>query len=325
MQEIAAEFPWEIVPQPAAGEKRTGYFTWPDAALQGLQFPYIAVRGRQPGRAVAVIAAVHGGEYPGILGALRLSRVLNPERVRGSLLILPILNLPSFWGRSAFVTPQDGRNLNRVFPGRVDGTFSEVLAHRVMTDIVTPSDALIDLHSGDVFEALASFTARYMTGNPAMDELTKAMCESFGAPYALSYAFPVRPGGMAGNAVLLGKAVLFVEVGGNALASDDDVYVVYQGLVNALRVLGVLEGLRPPGEVRWMKHGTSIDAPLDGLWRPVVALGQQVRPGELLGTLTDPLGEEIARITAGIPGMILYHFTSLAARKGDPLVTLAVG
>lgn len=320
---MTVEFPWEIVPRPAEGEKRSGYLTWPDVVLQGWQWPYIAVRGRQPGRAVAVVAAVHGGEYPGILGALRLGRVLNPERVHGALLILPIVNLPSFWGRTAFVTPTDGRNLNRVFPGNLTGTFSEVLAYRLLRDVVQPAGAVIDLHSGDVFETLASHVYRYRTDNDGIDQLTTAMVEAFGAAYGITYPFPARPGSLAGNAVLLGKPAILAEVGGNGLSSDDDVYSVYQGLINTLRALGVLEGLRPPVQVTWLAPGIQATAPVTGLWRPAVTLHQAVRPGDLLGALTDPLGDELARVASTQAGVVVYYLSALAAQEGDPLVYYA--
>lgn len=318
----SAIFPWSVVPEPAAGEKRTGYLRWRDPALQGWELPYYAIRGASPGRAVAIVAAVHGGEYPGVLGALRLARMLQPERVRGSLLILPVVNLPAFWGRSAFVTPLDGRNLNRVFPGNAAGTFSEVLALRLMEDIVGPASALIDLHSGDVFETLADHTACYSSGDPEIDALTTAMCEAFGLPIAITYPRPVRTGSLTGNAVLAGKATMLVEVGGNAVAHDDDVFRVFQGLINALRSLGLLGGLIPPTEIRWHGPGVQITAPSDGLWRCAVTVGQSVSPGDTLGTITDLFGNEITRFTfaAETPGAVLYYMSALAVRAGDPLV-----
>lgn len=318
----SAIFPWSVVPEPAAGEKRTGFLRWRDPVLQGWELPYYAIRGAAPGRAVAIVAAIHGGEYPGILGALRLAKMLQPERVRGSLLILPIVNLPAFWGRSAFVTPLDGRNLNRVFPGNAAGTFSDVLAHRLMEDIVGPADALIDLHSGDVFESLADHTACYSSGDPELDTLTRSMCEAFGLPIAISYPRPASIGTLTGNAVLTGTATALVEVGGNGLASDDDVFRVFQGLINALRALGVLGGLIPPAEVRWHDPVTRITAPSDGLWRTAVAAGQQVQPGDTLGTISDVFGNELTRFTlmSEMPGIVLYHMSALAVRSGDPLV-----
>lgn len=312
----SADFPWSIVPEPASREKRSGYFTWRDPHLRGLQQPYIAVRGRAPGPAVAVVAGIHGGEYPGILGALRLGRLLDPERMRGSLLILPVANLSSFWERSAFVTPLDGRDLNDAFPGRATGVYSDVLAYRLMQEIVGPADVLIDLHGGDVFETLASHVVCFPTGTPEIDDLSRAMAGAFGAPYALSF----RIGGMLGYAALAGKVGLLAEVGGNGLASDEQVFSVYQGLVNALRALGMLGGQIPDTTVTWLQPGALASAPQDGLWRPAVTLEQQVSKGDTLGTLSDLLGNEVALLTADEPGMVLYYMSALAVRRDETLV-----
>lgn len=321
----SAEFPWSVIPEPDSRTKRTGYISWRDAHLRETRLPYVAVRGRAPGPAVTVIAGVHGGEYPGILGALRLGTVLDPERVRGSLLIVPIANLPAFWERSAFVTPLDGRNLNRMFPGRAIGTYSEVLALRIMQDIAGPADVVIDLHSGDVFETLADHVVYYTTGAPEIDDLARGIASAFGVPYALAYPPPSSPGGLIGNVALLGKVGLLVEVGGNALARDDQIQTVYQGLVNALRSLGMLGGQTPESSPRWLSPGAQVSAPRDGLWRAAVTLEQQVAAGDLLGTLSDPLGNEIARLTAGDAGIVLHYMSALAVRRGDPLVYLASG
>jgi uncharacterized protein len=320
-----ADFPWSIVPEPASREKRTGYLSWRDTHLRELRLPYIAVRGRAPGPSVAILAGIHGGEYPGILGALRLGKVLDPERVRGSLLIVPIANLSSFWERAAFITPLDGRNLNRMFPGRAIGTHSEVLALRLMQDIAVPADVVIDLHSGDVFETLADHVVFYATGTPEIDDLSRSMASAFGVRYALAYPRPSHPGGLIGNVVLHDKVALFVEVGGNAIARDDDIQTVYQGLVNSLRVLGMLGGQTPERAPRWLSPGEQVSAPQDGLWRAAVALEQQVAAGEVLGTLSDPLGNELARLTAGDGGIVLYYMSALAVRRGDPLVYVASG
>ena len=319
-QPASAVFPWSVAPEPGAGEKRSGYLRWRDDALRGWEWPYIAVRGNEPGRAVAIVAGLHGGEYPGILGALRLARMLQPERVRGSLLILPVVNQPSFWARSAFVTPPDGKNQNRVFPGNALGTTTEVLAWRLMEEVVGPADVVIDLHSGDVFESLASHAVRYELGDAAIDDLTKRMCAAFGLPFAITYPRPSRPGGLVGNAALAGKPAMLVEVGGNGVASDEDVLAVFQGLINALRVVGLLGGLLPESAVRWLGAGWQLRAPADALWRPAVGPGQPVAAWDVGGTLSDPLGEGLARPVAEVAGVALYHMSALAVREGDPLV-----
>jgi len=322
--ESAAAFPWSFVPAPAPGELRADYFSWPEAIFGETRWPYFAVRGREPGPVVVIVAAIHGGEYPGPLGALRLAREIDPATVRGALLILPLVNLSSFWARRAFVTPEDGLNLNRVFPGKSDGSLSEVLAWRMMTDVLAPADAVIDLHSGDIFEALADHTGRYLSGDAEQDARSGSMAAAFGLPYDLVWPRPATPGGLNGNTTLRGKASLLVEVGGNGLASAADETNVFNGLVNTLRALGSLPGDVTPGTPRPASHGAGVVSPTTGLWRAAVALEQQVATGDLLGTLTDLLGNEIARVTAPVAGMVLYYMTSLAVQQGDPLVALIV-
>ena len=104
----AMTFPWSFIPALGPGERRADYFTWPDATLAGLRFPYFALRERELGPTVLVISGIHAGEYPGPLAAIALGRELDPATLRGALLILPLVNLPSFWARSAFVTPGVG-------------------------------------------------------------------------------------------------------------------------------------------------------------------------------------------------------------------------
>jgi predicted deacylase len=318
---MSAAFPWRHVPTPEAGEKQTGHIRWADRLLADLAWPYFAARGAHEGPAVLVTAAVHGGEYPGVLAARRLGRALDPARLHGSLLILPIVNLTAFWERSAFVTPQDGRNLNRLFPGRATGTFGERLAFHLTEDIITPADVVIDLHSGDIFESFALIAGRYLSGDPDVDETTRRMIEAFGLPWANTLPPTALAGSLAGAATRLGKAAMLVEVGGGGVASEEDVARDFQGLVNVLRELGVFEGQPVPAAApRWVDPGDEPRAPLDGLWRPNVTLEQQVQSGDLLGALSDSLGEPLAEIRAERAGVVLYYCTALAVRAGDPLV-----
>jgi len=317
-----ATFPWTFIPAPRPGERRADYFAWPDAALAGLRFPYFALCGRELGPTVVVIAGVHGGEYPGPLGAIALGRELDPATICGALLILPLVNLPAFWARSAFVTPGDGLNLNRAFPGRPDGMISEILAHRLLTEVVEPADALIDLHSGDIFEALADHSGRYHTDDATLAARNTALQAAFGLPYAEVYGAPTASRSLTGNAAARGKATLLVEVGGNGLASAANAATVREGLREALRALGLLTGTPRVTRATPIAHAAQVVAPVTGLWRPTVAVEQEVVVGDLLGTFTDLLGEPLAALTAPCAGMVLYHMTALAVHEGEPLVNL---
>ncbi|MBA2452951.1 MAG: succinylglutamate desuccinylase/aspartoacylase family protein [Chloroflexia bacterium] len=315
-------FPWPVVDSPDRGTMQPGVFQWDDPLFDGIEWPYFAIHGAQPGPAAVVIAGVHGGEYPGILAAQRVARNIEPAELKGSLLILPILNPPSFWERSAFVSPADGQNLNRVFPGNVSGTYSERLAYYTLRDIIQPTDILIDLHSGDVFEALASHVGGYVLGDSARDDLTKDVITAFGLPYVWLDELGERRTSLTAASTGLGKHTIFVEVGGNALFTEQEVEQVTQGIMNALVVYGLLEVDLPISRSKTIYRAGSVTSPCDGLWLPTIVLEQHVEIGELLGRMTDALGEEISQIRAEVAGMVLYHMTSLAVRQGDPLVAL---
>jgi len=93
-----------------------------------------------------------------IAAVVRFMNGLDTAELRGRITAVPIVSMPSFRARTAFVMPQDGKNLNRCFPGSDDGTFSDVLARRVYDELIAPSDFLLDLHGGDMVEALEPFS-----------------------------------------------------------------------------------------------------------------------------------------------------------------------
>src|SRR5579884_2132490 len=113
----------------ARGERHEGELVSDLPLLRGMSWPYVTINGAQDRPRTTITAGIHGCEYVSIRAAVRLSRELDPAELRGQILVVPIVNLPSFWERAAFFTPQDGKNLNRVFPGLARGTFSEQLAY----------------------------------------------------------------------------------------------------------------------------------------------------------------------------------------------------
>src|SRR4051794_25118765 len=130
----------------------------PGAALTGQRWTVTSLTGVRPGPTVFVNAGIHGAEYPPIETVIELGRTLDAQQLRGTVVLLPVVNLPSFWERSPFVCPIDGKNLNREFPGHPDGSYSEQLAHALMTAFIEQADAHIDLHCGDLVEALLPFS-----------------------------------------------------------------------------------------------------------------------------------------------------------------------
>ncbi|HEX9494654.1 MAG TPA: M14 family metallopeptidase [Candidatus Limnocylindria bacterium] len=314
------------IPIPAAGARATGEFTFAgDAGLEKYRWPFIVIRGASDGPSLLVTAGVHAAEYTGIEAAIRLGRTLDPTRIRGTVVILPLLNRPGFYERSIYVNPEDNDNLNRLFPGRADGTWGERFAHRLLTEVITRFDRAIDLHAGDLIEELTPFVIYRQTGDAALDARITTMANAYGAPWAVRSA-PTgeRPGSLYAVACLNGVASMLAESGGRGLLIEEDVVRHVRGVTNILRASGMLDGaaepVTPPTVVRsfdWLR------APVEGIFHPRVAVGQMVSQGDAAGELIDLVGEKLAEVAVPASGVVLFIVTSPAIKKDGLL--LAIG
>ena len=124
--------------------------------LVGIELPFTIIEGGMPGPCLVVTAGVHASEFCSIEAAVRLQRT-RPEDINGTLVVLPIMNVQGFWKRSIYVMPEDGKNLNRQFPGDADGTASQRLAHWLTSAVLSKADFYLDLHGGDLDAARAAF------------------------------------------------------------------------------------------------------------------------------------------------------------------------
>jgi len=308
---------------PAAGERRTGTFTFAgDEGLSKYEWPYVAIAGLMAGPTVLITAGIHAAEYTGIEAAIRLGRTISPEAVRGTILIIPLLNRPGFYERSIYVNPEDNDNLNRLFPGKADGTWGERFAHRLLTEIISKCDNAIDLHAGDLIEDLVPFVIYRETQNAALDERIQAMANAYGARWAVKSA-PTgeRPGTLMAVAALNGIAAMLAESGGRGQLIEEDVARHVTGVTNILRTIGAISGrpdrVDPPTVVKsfeWLR------SPVEGIFHCHVRVDQVVKARELVGEMTDLVGEPIAALTAPVSGVVLFAVTSPAIKKGGLLV-----
>ena len=141
------------------GEKIQGNLTLKsDGNYEDVQIPITLINGLEEGKTVAITAAVHGGEYTGVFGLIKLSREIKPEDLKGQLILVHITNVSAFEAKMQYIGPIDGKNLNRCFPGDKNGTYTEKLAHLISEEVYGQSDFFLDLHSGDIHEDLMPFT-----------------------------------------------------------------------------------------------------------------------------------------------------------------------
>jgi predicted deacylase len=299
----------------SAGQRHWSGMVEPEA---GVQLPCTIIRGRSPGPKLLVTAGVHGAEYSSIEAARRLCQTA-PDDVVGELTILPIISIEAFFKHLAFIHPADNKNLNRVFPGKADGTPAERRA-AWLTSVMKGMDGYIDLHCGDMTETLIPFSVL-----PKDDAKSAEMALASGLPYAVKSA---ATGHSYDAALGVGVPGLILESGNNGLWTEDSVGLLVTGVRRIMAHLGMLSNSAaapaPVAETPVLCSMAGAAAPAAGYWHPAIKLGDKVKPGDLLGTMYDLAGKWERKITSEREGMILYYSTSLAISQGEALVGIRV-
>ena len=292
--------------------------------LAGLDVPVVELTGAQDGPLLTVIAGVHGCEYVPMAAVRRWTRDLERREFSGRIRAVPILNVTAFRARSPFVVPEDGKNLNRCFPGNPDGTLADRLAYAAFTELITGSDAVIDAHCGDMVEALEPF-ALYEAGS------AEATARDMALAYGLGYVIrqergPDRAvgGTSSGAAAEAGIPAITAEVGGCGLVEAWAVDTHERGLNAVLTQLGMTTG----GEITgtgptvlsrfiWPRCERA------GFWDAAVQAGEKVSEGQVLGTVSSLDGSELYEtITAPTDGVIIFLTTSPAVADDGLLLGL---
>jgi predicted deacylase len=304
-------------------ERRTLRFE--HALLAGLELPCFEAAGDQDSPHLCLLGGIHGGEYSSIAAVVRFMNELDTGELAGRITAVPIVSRPSFEARTAFVMPQDGKNLNRCFPGSHDGTFSEVLARHVFDELIAPSDFLLDLHGGDMVEALEPFS---LYDESAVEEQARGLAVAFGLRYVVRSAPTEAPisGTTTSAAAAVGVPAVIAEAGGCGLLEEDAVRLHLDGIANALRHLRMLPGdVTPPrADMRSVGRFVWLRSTAAGWWEPDVPAGGEVHAGESLGTVRSLFGEVIERIPAPEDGVVLFLTSSPAVGADGLLLGLGV-
>jgi uncharacterized protein len=317
------------IPLPETGRKASGYFRFgdPELDLDKYSWPYFAVVGAHDGPTFLLTAGIHAAEYTGILAAIRLGDDLQPADVHGTIVIVPLLNRPGFYERSIYVNPEDGENLNRIFPGRADGTWSERFAHHLLNDIVVRCQYAMDLHAGDMIEDLEPFVIFSHTGNADVDDRTRRMIDSYGVRWA-TRAVPTgeRPGMLYAAAAERGVAAMIAESGRCGLVEQEAIQRHVDGVRNIWRTLGLL-GDVPPARVeppRVLSRFEWLRSDHEGIFVCDVRVNDPVQAGQSLGRMIDLLGNPLAEVTSPVAGVVLFTVTSPAIKQGGLLLGVGV-
>ena len=305
---------------PTVVERRTIVFS--DPRLSHLEQPAFEARGERDGPHVALIAGVHGCEYASILAVVRFMNELDTGELSGSIMAVPVVSMQSFERRAPFVVPEDGKNLNRCFPGTYEGTYTDALARSIFDELIAPADFVIDLHGGDLVEALEPFAI--YDASP-VEERARALAVAFGLPYVVREDPAEGLAGMTCSAAAQsGIPAIIAEAGGCGQLEEEAVALLVGGVWNALRSLEMLPGVvEPPareqrlvGAFDWLRCRDA------GFWQSSVAAGDEVSQGQFLGRVTTLHGEVTEEIHAPRDGVVLFLTTSAAVSDDGLLLGL---
>jgi N-alpha-acetyl-L-2,4-diaminobutyrate deacetylase len=289
----------------------------------------ITVIARGSGPTALVMAGNHGDEYPGQVAVHRLLRGTQPEQVHGRLILIPTLTMPGAKAATR-LSPLDGKNFNRCFPGNPAGAVSEVLAHYLTTVLFPRADLVVDIHTGG--RSMDFVPCAHMHLVPAGPQRQKMLAgtEAWNSDFCFLYADIAGTGLLPVEAENQGKIVITTEMGGSENVTTEVHRLTQSGLKNVLVQFGVLEGEFVPRSkpARWVQALDWQDyrfAPESGLYENLVPLGESVAAGQPVGAihfLENPQREP-AVVTAASAGVLIGCRAPSIVGQGDCVACIA--
>ena len=198
--------------------------------------PVWTIQGAYPGPTLVLTAGVHGCEYVGIVALRILFEQTAPETLQGRLLLLPLLNAGGFFQGRKRIVPEDGKNLNRVFPAPADGSRSEQIAWTVQEQVYPEADFLLDLHGGDSNEVMTPLVFFPGDAAPAVTERSRAAAGHLEVGYRVPAS---TTNGLYSCAARRGIPALLLEIGGLGCWSQDQVQQELRSIRSLMGFLGM--------------------------------------------------------------------------------------
>lgn len=301
------------------------------------EIPLHIIRGAESGPTLLILAAIHGDEYEGVQTLIELGRLLSPEDIRGTVLMVPIAN-PYAYRAADRLSPEDGCNLAREFPGKPDGTVTERLAWHLGSCLIEKVDFLLDLHSGGTYYEVPELVGYYDNDSEEIGRRSKAAAEAFGMEVLWGHE-EVAPGRTVSHATEHRIPWLYTEAAGGRRIKRSEQVRFRQGALRLMDHLGMLTrperwipDSKPPVRYRLTGNGNfdgSIIAEHEGFFIPSVVLLQEVKQGDEIGVVHNDFGEIVQvydavcdGIIVGLagtpvikPGSIIYLITQVQAEE----------
>jgi hypothetical protein len=296
----------------ARGTRATGIIAVPAGSDSALDIPVAVMRGTRPGPIVAFVAGSHGTEYSSIVAMQRLIPRIDPARLGGTVIIVPIINIPSFESMTPHLDPVDRKSMNGNYPGDANGTQTPRALALMTAQVLTSADVVVDLHGGDLDENLRPFSYWFRGGRLAQDSAALRLVRAFGLDHIIvtdvNRDDPATGRTLSGQALIRGKTVVVAEAGRSGLVTDADLRALVDGSLNLLAALGMIDRPVPPlRHPVWLNGaGARVAADSAGMFFASVARDTRVTAGETVGYTTDFLGHKTGDVKSPIAGLVAF-------------------
>ena len=313
----------------ARGQKAAGAIEVPAATDAALSIPIVVVHGSKPGPVLALVSGAHGTEYASIIALEKLIGLLDPSQISGTVIVVPLINVPSFEQKIAHINPVDGKSMNRMYPGKLDGTQTDRASYLITKQVVEQCDHLIDLHGGDIDESLRAYSYWTKTGDEKQDAISREMVLAFGLDHIIISADrPKDPNAsryLENTATTRRKPSITVEAGHAGTVEPEDVGALVDGCLNVMRYLKMLSGsARPIEHPVWIEKIATVASEQTGIFYPLVKRGTYVEQGMKIGYVTDYVGKTIFEARAPVAGVVLFVRAVPSMTKGETVANIGV-
>lgn len=298
-----------------------------------VHLPIVSVRNGD-GPTIVFTGGNHGDEYEGPIALMKLARSVDASEINGQVIIIPALNYPAVLSGDR-VSPIDGVNMNRAFPGRRDGSVSSMIAHFVQHKILPLADAVLDIHSGGKTMMFSPFACYHRIADADVMHKAKQAVLAFAAPISLELV-ELDAEGMIDTAVEdMGKIFIGCELGGGGTTTTDTVSIAETGVRNLLAHFGLIaeqprsledRGLAPTRMMHMPDDNCFIISDDAGIYEALVDLNSPVKPGDAVGQIHFPRKPELAPAVyrATRDGTLVGRAHKALVDSGDFLALIAV-
>ena len=311
--------PLQLLGREIAPGTRSKFPFVPDSSFEAsyLNTPVFVARGLTKGPTLCLAAGIHGDELNGVEVARRAFAQIDPQKLRGTVIALPIINAEGFRAGNRYLT--DRRDLNREFPGSSGGSVAGLIAHAIFTNVLSHCDALVDLHTASNQRANVPQIRADLS-----DAAVRELAVHFGLGIVVGGSGP--EGSLRGEAVKAGIPAIIYEAGQPLRFEEDEIDRGVYGVENVMAYLDMTEQADskiPDARIYERSKWVRAARRNGGFFFPTAELGDIVRPGDLLGNIVDPLTDQSFDVISPIAGQVIGMAVPQPVLSGYGLVHLA--